>query len=375
MNRRSRVTRTITVLVLWTLSCGPAPARWPDGVLNYCGFEGVWDEAGWRDVGWAQGGTEGMSFDRQTKRFGKASLRVEGGEGETRTALQLNGNSIDPDTQYVLRVWVKTQDVHGEAALGLQPHAENEPLSFVDLGEAARLNGTHDWTLLEVQVPKLPSQAVRVHCYLWLKGTGIAWFDEHSLAKQGVPVPLGGQRPITDSDYAGVRFDDAQLPPNLLENSGFEEGLNRWYIENGKPVVDDAVQGGGTRSLRYDGTDQCTFTTVAVRVRIDPRRAYRLSVKLKTDLREGLSCVRVIPFKATGEGFGWWLSQDHVDEFCYGRGTQEWHEETVVLRQLQPETDFLNVYLELQDAVGTVWWDDVALTPLTLTETTKVRGQ
>ena len=42
---------------------------------------------------------------------------------------------------------------------------------------------------------------------------------------------------------------------------------------------------------------------------------------------------------------------------------------------MQPETDYLNIYLELQDAVGQVWWDDVTLAPLTLAETQNVRGR
>ena len=100
-----------------------------------------------------------------------------------------------------------------------------------------------------------------------------------------------------------------------------------------------------------------------------------MSLRLKPDLRAGMSVVRVIPFKANGEGFGWWFSQDHTWEFCYGRGRQDWHEESVVLRAFQPETDYLNVYLLLQDAVGKVWIDDVTLTPLSLAETRKVRGK
>lgn len=360
-------------LLLWVLCTTHAFARWPDGVANYCGFEGAWDEAGWRDLEWAQGGTEGMSFDRETKRFGKVSLRVSGAEGQTRSALQLNGNTIEPGKHYIIRAWVKTQDISGEAALGLQPHAKDKPLSFLELGDAARLKGTHDWTLLEVKVPEFPLDAVRMYGYLWVKGSGTAWFDEFSLAEETVQVPLGGQKPVTDADYGGVRFEDASLPANLLTNAGFEDGVKGWYVENGAPVVDEDVHVGGTRSLRYDGFPECNYTTVAIRVRIDPRRAYRLSVRLRTTLQAGLSCVKLIPFKASGDGFGWWLSQDHADEFCYGRGTQDWHEDSMVLREVQPETDYLNIYLELQDAVGQVWWDDVTLTPLTLAETRKVR--
>ena len=45
------------------------------------------------------------------------------------------------------------------------------------------------------------------------------------------------------------------------------------------------------------------------------------------------------------------------------------------MREVQPETDYLNLYLMLQDAVGEVWWDDFTLAPLTLAETKQVRGR
>jgi len=364
----------IVAAILVGLAAQTAWARWPDGVLNYCGFEGFWDEAGWRDAGWAQGGTEGTRFDRLTKRFGKASLRIEGKKGQTRTALQLGGNAVRRGKSYVLRAWVKTQDVAGEAALALQPHEEAKPLAFVELGDRSRLRGTHDWTLLEVRVPPLPEKAVRVYPYVWVKDSGIAWFDEFALAEAGVDVPLGGQKPITDADYAGVRFHDAALPENLLKNAGFEEGLDRWFVESGKPQIDRRAAAAGRQSLRLDGFPQCAYTVVQTGVKIDPRRAYRLSFQVKSDLRAGLSCAQVIGLNASGGAISYY-GQDYANEFCYGRGTRDWHEVSVVLRRFEPETDALNVYLELHDAVGIVWLDEVKLAPLSLSETKKVRGE
>jgi hypothetical protein len=361
------------VILAWAIPQA-ACAGWPDGVLNYCGFEGFWDEAGWRDLGWAQGGTEGMHFDRQTKRFGKASLRIEGAAGQTRGALQLNGNAVGRGKSYVLRAWIKTQNVVGEAAIALQPHEEGQPLGFLDLGEDSRRHGTRDWTLVEIRVPPLAEKVVRVYPYVWVKGPGTAWFDELALTEVGVQVPLGGQKPVTDADYAGVRFDDAALPQNLLRNSGFEQGLDHWYVESGKPKVDDRVATAGRRSLRLDGFAECGYTVVQVSVKVDPRRAYRLSFQVKTDLRAGLSCAQVIGLTAKGEAISY-FSQDHTHEFCYGRGTQAWHEASVVLRKFEPQTDAINVYLQLHDAIGTVWFDEVKLVPLTLAETKKVRGE
>ncbi len=68
-----------------------------------------------------------------------------------------------------------------------------------------------------------------------------------------------------------------------------------------------------------------------------------------------------------------YFGQDHTHEFCYGRGVQDWHEASVVLRQFPPEADAVNLYLLLQDAVGTVWFDDVRLIPLSLSETKRVQ--
>jgi len=359
-------------LVAVHASASSAEARWPDGVLNYCGFEGYWDEAGWRDLGWAEGGTPGVRFDREVKRFGKASLRIEGVSGETHAALQLNGNAVQPQGRYALRVWVKTQGIVGEAALVLQPHEEGKPLPFLDLGEHSRLQGTHDWTLLEVPVPSLPERTVRIFPYLWVRGSGTAWFDEFALTEVGVHVPLGGQRLVTDADYAGSRLADSALPENLLTNPGFEEGLNGWFLESGEPQIDAQVAAAGRHSLRFDGFSECHFSVVQVRVKIDPRRAYRLSLKLRTELQAGLSCVQLLPLNAKGEVLGY-FGQDHTHEFCYGRGVQDWHESSLVLRQFLPETDAVNVYLLLQDAVGKVWFDEVRLTPLSLSETERVR--
>jgi len=367
------VLRKVVVVLLW-MTPQTAWAAWPEGVLNYCGFEGFWDEAGWRDLGWAQGGTEGMSFDRQIKRFGKASLRIEGAAGQSRGALQLNGNAVQRGKSYVLCAWVKTQNVEGEAALALQPHEEGKPLAFLDLGDASRRRGTCDWTLVEIRVPPLPDNVVRVFPYVWVKGPGTAWFDELALTEAGVQVPLGGQKPITDADYAGIRFDDATLPQNLLRNAGFEQGLDHWYVESGKPKLDGQVASTGRQSLRLDGFSQCAHTVVQVNVTIDPRRAYRLSFQVKTDLHAGLSCAQVIGLTAKGEAISY-CGQDHTNEFCYGRGVQDWHETSVVLRKFEPRTDALNVYLQLHDAIGTVWFDEVKLTPLTLAETRKVRGE
>ncbi len=131
-------------------------------------------------------------------------------------------------------------------------------------------------------------------------------------------------------------------------------------MESGKPQIAEKTSAAGRRSLRYDGLPECSFSVVLVQVRIDPRRAYRLSLKMKTDLRAGLACVQLLPVNVRGEVLGY-FGQDYTHEFCYGRGSRGWHDESVVLRQFAPEVDSVNLYLLLEDAIGTVWFDEVRL--------------
>ena len=186
-------------------------------------------------------------------------MRIEGAREETRGALQLDGIAPQPGKRYVLRVWIKTRNIQGEAAVALQPHEEGKPLAFLDLGPKSRLQGTHDWSLVEVEVPRLSKKIVRIYPYLWVKGTGTAWFDDFALTEAGVDVPLGGQKPVTKADYAGVRFDDAALPQNLLVNPSFEDGLTGWFMEGSKPAIDGTTAAAGRKSLRYDGFPECSY--------------------------------------------------------------------------------------------------------------------
>jgi len=99
---------------------------------------------------------------------------------------------------------------------------------------------------------------------------------------------------VTDADYAGIPLADSALPENLLANPGFEDGFRGWFLESGEPQIDAQTAAAGRQSLRFDGFPECHFSVVQVRVTIDPRRAYRLSLTLKTELRAGLSCVQLL---------------------------------------------------------------------------------
>ena len=55
-------------------------------------------------------------------------------ESQTRTVLQLSGNAVQRGKSYVLRAWFKTQDIAGEAAIGLQPHEAPLFIGFQEFG-------------------------------------------------------------------------------------------------------------------------------------------------------------------------------------------------------------------------------------------------
>ena len=306
--------------------------------------------AGWRDANWTHGGTPGIAFGPpdQAIRQGLAAYRrrprgVEKRHAADRAAAcnRANGTSCERGS--------KPKTSTARATVTLLPHSEGKPLTWIDLGAASHVRTAKDWTRVELPIPELPKPIDRVYAFLSVKGSGTAWFDEFSLAEAGVDVPPGrsenrSPRPITRA------FDSTMTacPSNLLKNPGFESGVSDWYVESGKPQIDEETAAQGRRSLRLDGFAECNYSIVASNVKIDPRRAYRLSLKLKTQFRAGLSCIQLLPVKANGEPIGF-FTQDHTSEFCHGRGTQGWHEESIVLRQFPPET---NTVHPLPEAAG-----------------------
>ena len=367
--------RTILALAFLGLATGvdAARRRLPDGVALYWNCD---DDAhfGWRDNHWQKGGSDRVTYDESDKKHGKAALRIDGVAGqELRVSSLTCPAAVDTGARYALRFWSRTRQAVGKAMVRVLAHGprtpdkQYSPLGWVKLSPQLHyvLPAQSGWTLHEAAIEQLPGGTARLFVYLVLEGEGTVWFDEVSIAREGVTVPLGGVAALQDEDYAGVRFADGRLPGSLLENGDFEQGLSRWQVIGNEPAARvEAVE--GTRALRFDAKEFSSFYAHQ-QVSVDPRRRYRLSLRARTDSKGlvGYFFTQVLPFNKHRTPLGW-VGADHASEFTYVTGTSSGWVDRQQEFSVRPDTETVGVYLRVQDTVGTVWIDDVRLEPLPL---------
>lgn len=355
------------------LPLSAAPAQHPKGVALYWNCDDD-DGFAWRDNHWQKGGSPRVVYDTAQRVHGKAALRIDGLAGEELRVVSLcRPAQVKPSQRYVLRFWARTQDIKGQVEVRVLAHGPKTPgkmyapLGWVRLSAKRHyvLPAQHDWERHDVAIKQLPAGSARLFVYMAVKGEGQAWFDEVSIAQDGIDVPLGGVVKLADGDFAGVRFQDGKLPGNLLQNGGFEHGLLPWGVMGrGSAAKVEKINAG--HALRFDAKE---FTGLHVHqhVRVDPRRRYRLSLRARTDEKglTGYFFTHVLPFNKHRTPLGWVLA-DHANEFTYVTGaTGGWVERRQEF-SLRPDADSLTVYLYVRDTIGTVWVDDVRLAPLPL---------
>lgn len=337
----------------------------PPGVLLYWNADNAGQ--GWRDAEWQKGGSGRIHYDREIKRYGSASVRLDGvPEKEVHISSVCSPVEIDAAQPLVLRFWARRTGDKGNAFVQVLAHARTDaahsrPIGWVAIRGKDRfpIPLTPEWKLFDLRLSNFPGGAGRLFFYFRVKGPTILWVDEVSLARPGVTVPVGGHVELADADFAGVRFDDARLPENLLKNPGFEQGLKAWQTMGGgsAAAVDTTRAAGGKASLRFDAKE---FTSGGVwqRVRVDPRRQYRLSLKAQCRGLVGYGFTKVLRFNRHRQPMGW-----VGDEILVTGTTDGWGRYATTF-QPTPDTDSIVVYLRVEDTVGKVWMDDVVLRPL-----------
>ena len=316
---------------------------------------------------WQKGGTGRIHFDPEVKRHGLASVRIEGvREREIHISSVTAHIAVEPEARYVLRFWSRRKGEGGEASCQILAHRmaderHSKPIGWVRPHGRERLPivAGEEWLLHEIPLGPLPGGTARLYFYFRVKGDTVLWIDEFSLAPEGVAVELGGATPLADSDYAGIRLADAELPDNLLRNGGFEQGMEHWQ-NMGATVVSAAARdkaATGEVSLRIEGRE---FKAGGVyqRVRIDPRRRYRLSFRANSPDLTGFFFTKVLGFDREGHPRGWLGG-----EALYSSRDGAWTERGVEFTPL-PSTDQVVVYLRVEDTIGDVWVDEVRLEPL-----------
>ena len=376
MKSLSKVLLLFTALLCTQSSTNAiASASLSKGVVLYWNCD---DDAGfsWRDNHWQKGGSPRASYDREQPVHGKAALRIKGVDGKDLFVSSLcRPAAVRADGRYVMRFWTRTQGIKGKAGVRVLAHGPKRseqmysPLGWVRLSRHTHygLPKNCEWTKHEVPIQLLPGGTGRLFVYLSIQGDGTAWFDEVSIAKEGVDVPLGGVIKLADTDYAGLRFDDGQLPENLLKNGSFEEGLRSWRIVGGGSSAKvEKVDGNGVLQI---AAKEFTALHAYQGVKVDPRRRYRLSLRARTDEKglTGYFFTRVLPFNKHRTPLGW-AGANHASEFTYVTGkTDGWVSREQVF-SLKPSAASLAIYLYVEDTIGTVWVDDVRLAPLPMDE-------
>lgn len=351
------------------------------GLINYCGFEGFFGgEGGWGSDSVGKDEKSPITFDSTNKFYGKSSVKIPGGTGVEHYAYTIlidGGIPVQPDKNYVFRGYVKTDNVTGTAYVRILAHNTRQKkgvLGWVTFEGNASFKGTAEWKPFEV-VPQFPEGTDVITLYVGIDGPGTVWFDEVSFAERGVIVPLGGRLPLTVKDYGGVRLDDQNLPVNLILNSGFEDDIGDTWTREGPSEIDTTVAHSGKKSLKFIGRDQIE-SSVRQGVRIDSMRAYELGVWVKTENLENMFYAKLLCFDKSGNVVNkYWFVQDGSEEFLHTSGTHDWQKESLIIKAFPPETDKVVIYLNLTDAAGTVWIDDVELQPLTLKESPEARPE
>ena len=350
-----------------------AQTKSPEGVLLYWNCDG-WEGSGWRDNDWAKGGSGRIHFDAQVKKHGKASLRLDGAPEGSVSAISLEKPAeVETGSKYVLQVWTKTASVKGSAqvralAHGPKPGEQYRPLGWVRLSDDTHLvlSPDQDWTRHLIPVKDLPGGTTRIFFYLHLEGEGTVWFDEFSFAEAETEVPLGGQVPLRDEDYAGIRLRDDALPENLLANGGFEEGMEGWQMmpADYAAEVDSTTSHTGKSSFRFEAKE-LTGCHLWQTVDIDPRRYYRVSLWAKATDLVGYFFTHLLPRNRHDVPIGW-HGANHANEHHYVTGTTDGWEERVLITRFSPDAAGVTIYPRVQDTIGTVWIDDIVIKPLPL---------
>jgi hypothetical protein len=360
-------------LLAMALSPALAQTKPPDGLALYWSCD-KWGADGWRDEAWDKGGSGRVHFDREVKLHGSASVRLDGVPDGHIAVLSLERPAdVKPEGAYALQVWAKTEGLKGTAQVRALAHAPEagemyHPVGWVRLSEQTHLAlpADSDWTRYRVDVPALPKGATKVFLYFAVEGDGTAWFDELSFAEAGTEVPLGGRVPLQDKDYAGVRFDDADLPANLLTNGGFEDGMAGWQkLPADYPAeVDLTAAHTGRASFRFEARE-LTGCYLHQQVKIDPRRYHRISLWAKAEGLVGYCFTHLLPFSAANVPIGW-HGANHASEHHYVTGTTNGWEERVLVTRFQPQAASVTIFPRVEDAIGTVWIDDIVFQPLPL---------
>jgi len=143
-----------------------------------------------------------ISPDRLHKHGGDCSAKIENTEPEQTGVLGLREIPVEPNTQYLVRVWIKGRDIAGDTKnkygavvwvmYGPEQDFWKSPLTTSKLFRPETFDGTFPWTKFEFTFSTPEGVGLlRVHAQL-RKATGTVWFDDLEV------IPMGGNKPVSN---------------------------------------------------------------------------------------------------------------------------------------------------------------------------------
>ncbi|MHB9076996.1 MAG: carbohydrate binding domain-containing protein [Pirellulaceae bacterium] len=215
------------------------PAAWgvPDFLAANVGIRngGFEDGGGTRPAAWRSDTTDPqhrISWVRENPRSGKRCMQtmVDPGAPSTWVATRQGSLPITGGARYVMRAWVKAQDVVGDA--GWYIHVGNPQNAMLIAPMLSGGAGTQGWKEVVAEFTA-PADADLADLGTVLYGTGTAWFDDVSLecldparlsATAGPRESLaftqsGADATWYDDDSADVRAWDYRIPVRVANYS------------------------------------------------------------------------------------------------------------------------------------------------------------
>ena len=175
-------------------------------------------------------------------------------------------------------------------------------------------------------------------------------------------------------------------PPLTIANASFEAGLDAWtlqtYYERWNPSTSNEAQVIACHDVAGGHALQMTLSNkgtvrAAQELAVQAHARYRIHCRIKTHEVEGDGAYLEV-YGIDAQGAGTLIGQNNV----HVRGTTDWHESSVVIdtsgqqparpggalenneSTVRAGYDRICIYVRLQDAVGTAWFDAVEAVPM-----------
>jgi PKD repeat protein len=231
--------------------------------------------------------------------------------------------AVEPNTEYRLTLWVKTDATSGRAVAALGVWS-SDPASnhHTDFGH---ISGTTDWVQITGTWKSRPDERV-------------------------IQVVLYGSPDFVGEAY----FDDLVVEEVKPKNGGFEKGLKHWESYGDGTTyetVSGGVEGVDCASFSRDGATGRYFGLVQRDIPCEPHTTYRLTLWISTDSDSGHAAA----------GLGNWGSPNTHKDFGWSGGYTDWTQISATWTSRWDETSMDIVLYGSTQFSGRAYFDELVL--------------